>query len=283
MTKKTIWITGASGKLGAALIKVLQKDMDNKIIGTDMDIDITDSQAVNHAVSMYRPTIIINCASISNADDCETNMVEAYKVNALGARNLATAARHVNAKIVQISTDDIFAGNAAGLITEFDIPNPNSIYGKSKLAGENYVKELNPKHLIIRSSWVYGLGKGDYFSYVEKNGKEGTAFEAPMDHISSPTSAKELAKFIVSLLDESEYGIYHASSEGACSRYEFAKAILEGLGYDSSLVKVSLSENSTGQVSTLLENLMMKMTGIYEMPNWQDSLNEYITSMKEAR
>lgn len=283
MAKNTIWITGASGKLGVALINELQKNVDNKIIGTDLDVDITDSQAVNHAVNMYRPTIIINCASISNADYCESHMVEAFKVNALGARNLATAAHHVNAKIIHISTDDIFAGKTSGYLTEFDSPNPVTVYGKSKLAGENYVRELTAKHLIIRSSWVYGLGHGDYFSYVAEQGKNNTPFEAPVDHISSPTSAKELAKFIVTLIDESEYGIYHASNEGACSRFDFAKAILHGLGYDTTLAKGVFSEKNGGQTSTLLENLMMKMTGIYEMPHWQDSLNEYLESIKEER
>ena len=102
-------------------------------------------------------------------------MVEAFRVNALGARNLAAVTRRLNAKLIQLSTDDVFDGKSSGRMTEFDFPDPQTVYGKSKLAGENYVKELNPKHLIIRSSWVYGAASGeahqDYFSYVVEKGK----------------------------------------------------------------------------------------------------------------
>lgn len=281
MIKNTIWITGSSGRLGSALVKMLRTDVENKVIGTDRDIDITDSQAVNQFAEMYRPSILINCASLSDVKYCEDHMVEAFKVNALGARNLAVASRHVNAKIFQFSTDDVFDGNTSGFVTEFDMPNTVSVYGKSKLAGENYVRELNPRHLIIRSSWVYGIGDGDYFSYVATQGKTHTAFDAPMDHISSPTSVTELSRFIAVLLDQGEYGTFHASCEGACTRYAFARAILEGLGQDPALVNGVLSAESR-QTSTVLENLMMKMTEIYEMPQWQDCLDQYIRTQKEV-
>lgn len=280
MNGNTIWITGASGRLGVELIKVLEENVNNKIIGTDTDIDVTDMHAVNQAAEIYRPTVIINCASISDVDYCEKNMVEAFKVNALGARNLATAARKANAKIIQLSTDDIFEGKKSGSWTEFDTPEPLTVYGKSKLAAENYVRELNPKHLIIRSSWVYGTASGDYFSYVVEHGKNGDKFEAPMDKISSPTSAKELAKFISILIDKAEYGIFHASCEGACSRFDFAKSILINMGYDTTLVKGVFSDNNTHS-STLLENLMMKMTETYDMPHWLDALKAYIETVEK--
>lgn len=280
--KNTIWITGAEGKLGSELVERLSADVENKIIGTDIDVDITDSKAVLQHAEVYRPTVIINCASISNAEYCESHLVEAFKVNALGARNLATAARHVNAKIIQLSTDDIFAGNKQELsMTEFDTPIPNTVYGKSKLAGENYVRELNPKHLIIRSSWVYGFGKDDYFSYVYEKGLNNISFEAAGDNYSSPTSAKGLANLINSLLEQSEYGIYHASSEGKCSRAEFARAILRKTGLDESLVKeVNLNQNGV-VTSTTLENLMLKMTGIYEMRNWEAGLDDFVSTLKK--
>lgn len=281
MTNQTIWVAGAGGKLGSSLVKLLKTNTEYKVIATDKDVDITDNELVENNVEIYRPTVIINCAAISDVDYCEKNMVEAFKVNALGARNLASAARKVNAKIIQLSTDDIFAGNQAGRITEFDSPNPSTVYGKSKLAGENYVKELNPKHLIIRSSWVYGQGAGDYYSYVISKAKANEEFEAPLDKISTPTSASELAQFVVSLIDKSEYGIYHASCEGACSRYEFARSILSLNGYTTTLVKGIFSQNNNKVISTLLENLMMKMTEIYEMPNWQDALKAYVNKTKE--
>lgn len=281
MAKHTIWITGAEGRLGTELLHRLEKNNDYKIIDTDRDVDITDMHAVDQAIDIYRPTIVINCASISDAQYCEEHMVEAFKVNALGARNLASASRRINAKMIQLSTDDVFGGISEGGRTEFDVPVPQSVYGKSKLAGENYVRELNPKHLIIRSSWVYGVGKGDYFGYVVEKAEKGEEFEAPIDVISSPTSAKELSQFIEKLIEESEYGIYHASCEGVCSRYDFAKEILTLMGYDGDLVKGVQTRNDGQKTSTLLENLMMKMTEIYTMPQWGDNLQSYVATMKE--
>lgn len=282
MAKNTIWVTGASGKLGKQLVKLLKQDTSNKVIATDVDVDITDNELVESNVEIYRPTVIINCAAISDLDYCEKNMVEAFKVNALGARNLAAAARKVNAKIIHLSTDDVFAGNHVGKLTEFDTPNPTSVYGKSKYAGECYVRELNQKHLIIRSSWVYGQGGDDYYSKVLGMAKKGEEFYVPLDRISTPTSATKLAEFIVSLIDKSEYGIYHASCEGACSRHEFARRILSLNGYPESLAKGVFAQSNNQVNSTLLENLMMKMTGIFEMPHWVDALIDYASSVKEG-
>lgn len=281
MAKQTIWITGAAGRLGVELSRRLEKNSEYKIIETDQDVNIADMQAVDHAMDVYRPTIVINCASISDTEYCENHMVEVFKINALGARNLASASRRINAKMIQLSTDDIFDGKTSGRLTEYDTPAPQTVYGKSKLAGENYVRELNPKHLIIRSSWVYSAAKGNYFSYVVEHGENGEAFESPIDKISSPTSARRLAEFIECLIEKSEYGTYHASCEGMCSRYEFAKTILSLMGYDVSLVKRKFTQGQSGQSSTLLENLMMKMTEIYTMPFWMDDLKSYIEDYKK--
>lgn len=275
--KYSIWITGASGKIGSRLAKILKADTDNRVVATDTDVDITDINEVISAADIYKPDVIINCASISDAKYCEDNMIEAFRVNALGARNLAMASRKHNCKIIHLSTDDVFEGKKCDRQTEFDDTQPISVYGKSKLAGEGFVRELNPKHLIVRSSWVYGIGKCDYFSYVKSMGESGEKFNAPTNKISTPTSADTLAEFICSLVDKSEYGIFHASCEGSCNRYEFAVAILESLGYDKSLAVADDSEEAS---VTLLENLMLKMTGIYEMPDWKTDFEQYVKSIK---
>lgn len=281
MTKNTIWVTGAEGRLGSALVQLLSQDLDNKVIGTDKaEVNITDLEAVNAAMDVYHPTVVINCASMSDMDECEKNMVEAFKVNTLGARNLAMAANRANAKIIQMSTDDVFEGKSGARLTEFELPTPKNVYGKSKLAGEAYVRELNPKHLIIRSSWVYGTGKDDFMTRVLDHAKKGETFEVPMDVISTPTSALTLAKFVELMIDHEEYGIYHASCEGSCSRRSFAQEILRGFGYDDRLAEGVFAGDKA--MSTLLENLMMKMTGIYEMPHWKDDLNAYIARHKEG-
>jgi len=277
--KNSIWITGASGRIGKELVKILKSNTDNRVVATDKDVDITDSKAVMSAVEIYRPDVIINCSSISDEKYCEDNMVEAFKVNALGARNLANAARKVNAKIVQLSTDDVFSSNGDVKLTEFDTPNPVTVYGKSKLAGENYVRELNPKHLIIRSSWVYGSGTSHFFSYVREKATSNESFSVPEYLVSTPTCADTLADFICTVIEKSEYGIFHASSEGSCTRLEFAKEILKGLGANPDLAVPEKSTDGTIS-STLLENLMLKMTGLYEMPDWKEDLAKYISNNK---
>lgn len=281
MQKNTIWITGSAGRLGRVLVKLLKEYTDVKVIATDTDLDVTDSEVVKQYAVLCRPNVIINCASLSDSTYCEEHMLEAFRVNTIGARNLATAARKANAKIIQLSTDDVFSGTTSALLTEFDVPDPNSVYGRSKLAGENFVRELCPKHLIIRSSWVYGETTRDYFSKVVQHGKAGTSFEAPIDRISSPTSTMDLAHFVISLLDKNEYGVYHASCEGSCTRYEYARTILELMGYDTALAVPVKSEQGGVVVSTLLENLMMKLTGTYEMPNWKDALQAHVEAYKK--
>lgn len=281
MAKTTIWVVGAKGRLGSELVNRLKGIPGNKIIGTDIDVDITDSDAVEQAADIYRPNIIINCASISEIDECEADKVKAYKVNALGVRNLATASRRIGARIIQMSTDDVFDGAEEGCFSEFDTPQPKSVYAKSKLAGENYVRELNPKHLIIRSSWVYGSGSEnpDYYKKCLDRASKGESFTAAENRISTPTSAWALAKAISVLIDEGEYGIFHASSEGECSRYEYARKVLELNGYDPDLVKpTSRIEDKS---STLLDNLMMKMTDVFEMPTWQEDMQRFVNYLKE--
>lgn len=279
MSKSSIWITGADGKVGREVLKRLKDDTDHKIVATDKEVDIANMEEVDREFDMLRPDVVINCAGITDAQFCEENPIAAYRVNALGARNLAAATRRGNAKIILVSTDDVYDKNQGGSLTEFDTPVPGSVYGKSKLAGETFVRELNPKHLIIRSSWVYGIGEGDYYSYVINKGKNGEQFEAPIDRISSPTSAKTLSSVIEYLMDCKEYGVFHASCEGACSRFEFARTILELNGFDTSLVRGAVSSNEGHQYSTILDNLMLKMitaNGDYPMKHWRDELKEYI-------
>ena len=281
MARKTIWITGSEGKLGSVLCKILSRNKKYKIVGTGRNVDVTDLNAVDQAMDIYRPNIVINCASISNFDYCEGHRIEAYKVNTLGARNLATVTARYNIKLIHISTNEVFSGERNVPKNEFDAPTPKTVFGKSKFAGENYVRELNEKHLIIRSSWVYGTGQDSYYDYVIKCAQEGKSFTAPMDVISSPTNVYDLARVIDSMISSREYGIFHVSSEGACSLLEYAKAILRLNGYDSALAEGTFSTGEGQVTATMLENLMLELTGIAKMPDWYEALEKYVAETKE--
>lgn len=279
MFKTTVWITGASGRVGSALKKALKNNKDYKVIATGSEMDITELVALEQAYNIYKPNVIINCASLSNADYCEEHKVEAFKVNALGARNLAIVSRSHSVKLIHLSTDDVFSGINNRAKNEFDIPTPDTVYGQSKFAGENFVRELNPQHLIVRSSWVYGNDPQDYVSFVLGKAKAGESFEAAVDHISSPTYMNRIAEFIIKMIPLKEYGIYHVASEGICTRHQFATEILSLAGYDTSLAIPSSGKQDSAVVSTVLENLMLKMTGLYEMPEWRGDLEEYIKGL----
>lgn len=280
MAKQRIWIVGASGRIGHAITQLLDK-CEYHILKTDRDVDIRDLKAVKLYADMNRPEIVINCAGMVNVDECESNVLEAYRVNALGARNLASASMKIGAKFIQISTDDVFGGDKNHQLTEFDPTFPKTTYGKSKLAGENFVKELNPRHLIIRSAWLYGKHGEDFVSTVLKQAKAGETIYAPNDQISSPTSALELAKFIRVMLDKSEYGTFHAVCEGSCTRYHFAKEILRLAGIEDASVEPVFTREAQAQAAehpryTVLQNLMIKMTGTYQMPTWEEALEAYM-------
>ncbi len=282
MSGLNVWIAGAEGQLGSAVCELLLKDGGNRVLTSDLDVDVASLEKVLAFADGNHPDVIINCAGMTDLAKCERNVEEAYRVNALGARNLAMAARKADVKLIHISTDDVFDGTAQHPLTEFDRVNPRTVYGKSKLAGEQFVKELAPEHVIVRSSWIYGKTKNNFVSYIlDGLLKEDTIF-VPVDQVSTPTSAYDLAAFIIRLLDSPEHGIYHASCEGMCSRYEFAKEIVRLSGKDVNIEPLTAGENPS-MVNrpryTLLDNFMMRASGIYQMPDWKESFAGFMKGL----
>ena len=277
-----VWIAGAGGQIGRALNDVLDP-MQIEALNTDVDeLDITDTDEVINFGTVNRPDVIINCTGITDTDECEENPEHAYRVNALGARNLSIVARKCGSKIVQLSTDDVFDGQGNEPLNEFDTATPDTIFGKSKLAGENFVRELNPKHLIVRSSWVYAKEGSCFVNSVIRQAKEGGVIQVAAEQYSSPTSAKVLADFVMKMIDANEYGIYHASCEGCCSRVEAAEEILRCMGQDPTgrIEEISAEAGKNSPRRTDLQNLMMKVTGIYQMPDWKDAMQDYIQELR---
>ena len=276
-----IWVVGAKGRIGTMIRDAL--DMrEVELFETDREeLDITDENEVKLFGSRNRPNTIINCAGLTDAGLCEKNVEEAYRVNALGARNLSAIARKIDARIIQLSTDDIFFSETEQAFHEFDTPNPVTVYGKSKLAGENFVKELAPKHLIIRSSWVSGKSGNNFVNTVMEKLKKGETFQAAEDEYACPTSAREVSNVLLELVRQEQEGIYHAVCTGRCvSRYELAVKIAGLLGVsDKGIIPVkreTLRVGEKGSGYTVLDNLMLRMCRMKVPADWESALKEYI-------
>lgn len=273
--RKVIWIAGASGRVGQAVERLLDHG-DYVIITTDTELDVTDHEAVLQYVAVNRPNIVINCAAMTDEAACEAHPVEAYRVNAMGARNLAAAAWSVGASIVQLTCDDVFA-DQGGERNEFDATPPReSVCAKSKIAGENFVRELNPKHVIVRSDWIYGAEPGYWLDSLLMAARTGAPFAVTTDQLASPTSVTTLAACIVALIESEEYGLFHAADRGVTSRYDFAREVLRLAGLSESCL---VPESDPAAARTVrLANLMLTMTGVFTMPAWQDDLRTYLAA-----
>ncbi|MEE1085762.1 MAG: dTDP-4-dehydrorhamnose reductase [Schaedlerella sp.] len=272
-----IWISGADGHVGRVLIKMLDR-LQYKFIGTDKtEVDITDKEAVHMYCMLNRPDIIINCSGLTDLEECEKNPDLAYAVNAVGVRNLAQEAEEIGAKLIQLSTDDVFGTtDSEARLNEFDPIVPRSIYGKSKAAGEKFVRTLMTRYVIVRSSWVYGTGK-DYLNTVLKAAENGGSFKASINQFSSPTSAKELSKVIIALIENDVYGTYHAVCRGVCSRYEYAKEILKLTNNEEKLSLIPVADETDSRPKySVLDNMMIRISGLEEPKEWKDALKEYL-------
>ena len=271
--QEVVWITGAAGRMGHAIEHHLSHAK-YAILTTDTEVDITDLEAVNTYISTNRPDYVINCAGLARHDAAQKRPDDAYRINALGARNLAIASHGIGATIVHISTDDLFPTNIAHPVNEFDTPMPRHVYGKSKLAGERLVSEFNPRHIIVRSSWVYTARPDDMIVSSIEKARAGKPVEIAANQFASPTSCRTLARFIIACMESDEFGTFHASSEGLCSRYEFiGRALVLAGATTSTLVSRQIPEEA---YRIELDNMMMRLTGIFEMPTWEDDLKDYL-------
>lgn len=276
---KRIWITGAEGHVGSALTKLLDCK-DYYLCLTDAnDCDITDIDQVRQFVRINRPDVIVNCAGFTDVQECEENIDRAYQVNAIGVRNIVLAANSIQAKVIQMSTDDVFGLDADVPYNEFDDIHPSTVYGKSKAAGEKLLTQLSDRFVIIRSSWIYGIGR-DFVNTVLEAAKQGGTFQVPNNRHASPTSAAELAKVIIHFIENDEYGLYHVVCPGGCSRYDFARAILEYSGQADKLeLYPVLSDSALRPPYSVLDNMMLRLTGIPEPADWRTALKEYLSEV----
>ena len=276
---RRILVTGCNGQLGRA-INAEYADDDVEIINTDVaELDITDVEGVTAFVEEKKPDVIINCAAHTNVNACESQWDLAYKINAIGPRNLSIAAEKTGAKMVHVSTDYVFDGTATEPYTEFSAVAPLGAYGKTKLAGEEFVKQFSSRYFIIRTAWLYGEGK-NFVKTMLSLGKEKGEVGVVADQIGSPTSAKELAKMIHVLEPTENYGVFHGTCEGYCSWADFAEKIFEYAGMDVKVNRLTTDQYPTPAkrpAYSVLDNYMLRLTTGHEFANWEDALKEYLS------
>lgn len=275
---KKLLITGCSGQLGRALNREYEGEQ-VQIINTDVpELDITDQEAVMQLVREQKPDVIMNCGAMTAVDLCESEYEKAFRINALGPRNLSIAARETGAKLFQISTDYVFSGDADTPYVETDVPCPQSVYGSTKLAGERFVQDFAGRYFIIRTAWLYGEGKnfvGTMLRLSESNDK----VRVVADQVGSPTSAAELAKMMHLLEPTDNYGVFHGTCEGQCSWAEFAEEVFRQAKKHTAVEKITTEEFGAAAkrpAYSVLDNQMLRLTTDFKMQQWQDALSVYL-------
>ena len=277
-----ILIVGADGQLAFDLIKIFSNDYEI-IKAVHGDFDVADKIATENFIKNCAPNIVINTVAYHKTEECELSPEKSFAVNAIGAFNVAKAAKEVGAKVIFISTDYVFDGSKE-FFTEGDIPNPLNVYGASKLAGENLTKIVNENHYIIRTSWLYGVhksGKGNNFvTLMLEKAKNDEIIKVIDDQFGSPTYTYNLALKIKELIDKSiSSGVYHITNSGSCSWYEFAERIFELSNLKPNLERIKSGDGPSKikrpKYSSLIsENL--KKQGIENLRPWQKALGDFM-------
>ena len=277
-----ILITGSNGMLGHDLIEVL-KDKHELLLTTSKTLDITDGDSVMDFILKSNPDIVINSAAYTDVDGCESNPDLAYNVNGEGVKNLALACREVDCPLVHISTDYVFNGQNDRPWVEDDEIGPISIYGKSKLEGEEHIKEILEKYFIVRTAWLYGVNGRNFPRTMLELAQNHSEITVVYDEVGTPTYTPDLAKGISELIETDYYGTYHLTNSGNCSWCEFARYIFEVADVDVNVIPVTASEFARPAPRpsySVLENKNWVENGFEPLRNYKEAIKEYIELIK---
>ncbi len=285
---KKIIITGCNGQLGRELNRLYEGSREYELINTDFrvdgvrDLDITDLDACIGLFREVKPYAVINCAAHTAVDACEVQKDAAFKINAIGPRNLSIAASMTGAKMMHISTDYVFAGDGEVPYTEFDPTGPKAMYGITKLAGEEFVKQFAKEWFIIRTAWLYGDGK-NFVKTMLKLSETHDSISVVNDQLGSPTSTAELAKAVAYLLPTENYGLFHGTCEGQCSWADFTKEIYRLAGKKTEVIPVTSEQykemnpaSADRPKFSVLDNYMFRLTTDHVYSDWEKAISEYI-------
>jgi dTDP-4-dehydrorhamnose reductase len=275
-----IVIIGSTGQLGSALLETFTKT--HELIGlSHQEISVENGPQVFSILKQLDPDVVINTAAFHVTDQCERDPNTSFKVNGLGARNVAVVCQELNAKVVFISTDYVFDGEKHSPYTEYDRTNPLSVYGKSKWAGENYVRHFCHKYFIIRTAGVFGGEKNNFVKTIIRLAKERDQLNVVYDQIHSPTYTYDLAPKIGELIETSYYGIYHISNNGETSWFDYAKKILELTHLDEKVKLSKITAKEYGAPAprpsySVLRNYNLELLDKDDLPSWENALERYI-------
>lgn len=289
--KATILVTGANGQLGSEL-NIISTYESYEFIFTDVDeLNLTDGSAVNSFFNTHKIDFCINCAAYTAVDNAEKNIEAARAVNVDAVQNLAEACTINNTYLIHISTDFVFKGNAYLPIDEEMKPDPMSVYGFTKLEGENVALKTNPKTIIIRTSWLYSSFGSNFVKTMIRLGKERDELGVIADQIGTPTYAGDLAKTIIEIIKKSDTndldqncGLYHYSNEGIASWYDFAKAIFDLTSTNIRLNPIKTEEYPTPAKRphfSVMDKSKIKNTFNLQIPYWRDSLKLCIELLQD--
>jgi dTDP-4-dehydrorhamnose reductase len=264
--------------LGHDLINAL-KERHDLIPTTSKTLDITDKKQTIDYIRDKKPDIVINSAAYTDVDGCEENRELAYSVNGEGVRNLALACRDIDCPLVHISTDYVFDGSATEPIREDGEIGPISVYGKSKLEGEEAIQEILDKYFIIRTAWLYGINGRNFPKTMLELAENHPEITVVYDEVGTPTYTPDLAEGISQLIETDYYGIYHLTNSGSCSWCEFARYIFEIAGKDVKVIPVTASEFARPAPRpsySVLDNSNWIEMGFKPLRSYKDAIKEYI-------
>jgi len=278
-------VVGSNGQLGSDVVRAFAANGDDVLPLTHADIEIADGEAVGNKLLELQPGVVVNTAAMHNVENCELQPDRAFAVNALGVRNLALTARDIGAVLIHISTDYVFDGCKVSPYEEQDPPTPLSVYGNSKLAGEYFARSTLDKHFVLRTSAIYGKSpcraKGglNFIQLMLKLANQRGEVRVVDSEVVTPTPTSDLARQIVVLSRCESYGLYHATAEGACSWFEFAREI-----FALTDTKVNLQIAGPNEFPTkvprpkysVLENRGLKLLGLNTFRPWQEGLRDYL-------
>lgn len=286
-----VLVTGAAGQLGTDVVSLF-REAGHLVIACDREkLDITDQSACFMTLNKYHPDAVIHCAAYTAVDLAEQEVDAAYTINAVGTRNMALASERIGAKFCYISTDYVFDGFSMTPYHEYDNTNPQTIYGKSKQAGENLVQSLTSAYFIVRTSWVYGLHGKNFVKTMLRLGEERPEIKVVNDQHGSPTYTVDLASFLLELIQTEKYGIYHASNSGVCTWYEFAMAIfkeaqsISGKSFSAQVHPCTTEEYplpAPRPRNSVMEHLSIRTNGLTDLRPWRDGLREFLRGYLSA-